>query len=111
MPVTRTSTPAVPWRETLKSLEVRAAALFGRVATSTWEMPAAAAIAIGAFFIALAGFDRLDRSFDNVSTARAITIESRELRLALLDAEHRQRGLAPARGAENHTPDTHQARA
>jgi CHASE3 domain sensor protein len=53
-----------------------------------------AGIAIGAFLIALAGFDRLDRSFENVATARAITIESRELRLALLDAETGQRGFA-----------------
>lgn len=94
MPGTRTSTPVVPWRETLKNLESRGAAMFGRVATSPWAMPAAAAIAIGAFFIALAGFDRLDSSFENVSTARAITIESRELRLALLDAETGQRGFA-----------------
>ena len=94
MPGTRTSTPVVPWRETLKNLETRGAAMFGRVATSPWAMPAAAAIAIGAFFIALAAFDRLDSSFENVSTARAITIESRELRLALLDAETGQRGFA-----------------
>jgi signal transduction histidine kinase len=57
-------------------------------------MPAAAAIAAGAFLIALAGFDRLDRSFENVASARAITIESRELRLALVDAETGQRGFA-----------------
>ena len=94
MPGTRTSTPAVPWREALKTLEGRGAAMFARVATSPWAMPAAAAIAIGAFLIALAGFDRLDRSFENVSTARAITIESRELRLALIDAETGQRGFA-----------------
>ena len=94
MPGTRTSTPAIPWRETLKTLEARVAAMFARVATSPWAMPAAAAIAIGAFFIALAGFDRLDASFENVSTARAITIQSRELRLALLDAETGQRGFA-----------------
>jgi signal transduction histidine kinase len=57
-------------------------------------MPAAAALAIGAVFIALAGFERLDRSFENVAAARAITIESRELRLALVDAESGQRGFA-----------------
>src|SRR5688572_17503426 len=94
MPGTRTSTPAIPWRDALKALEARAGAMFARVATSPWAMPAAAAIAIGAFLIALAGFDRLDRSFENVSTARAITIASRELRLALLDAETGQRGFA-----------------
>ena len=94
MPSTRTSTPAIPWRDALKALEARGSAMFARVATSPWAMPAAAAIAIGAFLIALAGFDRLDRSFENVSTARAITIESRELRLALLDAETGQRGFA-----------------
>ena len=93
MPGTRTSTPALAWRETLKALEARAAVMFGRVATSPWAMPAAAALAVGAFFIAIAGFERLDRSFENVSTARAITIESRELRLALVDAETGQRGF------------------
>ena len=93
MPSTHTSTPALAWRETLRALEARATAVFGRVATSPWAMPAAAALAVGAFFIALAGFDRLDRSFENVSTARAITIESRELRLALVDAETGQRGF------------------
>jgi signal transduction histidine kinase len=94
MPGTRTSSPAIPWRDALKALEARGSAMFARVATSPWAMPVAAAIAIGAFLIALAGFDRLDRSFENVSTARAITIESRELRLALLDAETGQRGFA-----------------
>ena len=93
MPGTHTSTPALAWREALRALETRATAVFGRVATSPWAMPAAAALAVGAFFIALAGFDRLDRSFENVSTARAITIESRELRLALVDAETGQRGF------------------
>ena len=106
MPGTRTSTPVVPWRETLKNLEARGAAMFGRVATSPWAMPAAAAIAIGAFFIALAGFDRLDSSFENVSTARAITIESRELRLALLDAETGQRGFALTGDAQYLQPVT-----
>lgn len=94
MPGTQTSTPAIPWRDTLKSLEARGAAIFGRVATSPWAMPAAAALAVGAFLIALAGFDRLDHSFENVAAARAITIESRELRLALVDAESGQRGFA-----------------
>ena len=93
MPGTRTSTAAISWRESLKALEARGDAAFGRIATSPWAMPAAAAIAIGAFLIALAAFDRLDRSFENVSTARAITSESRELRLALVDAETGQRGF------------------
>lgn len=94
MPGTGTSSPAIAWRETLRTLEARGEALFGRIAASHWTMPAAAAIAIGAFCIALAGFERLDRSFENVTAARAITSESRELRLALLDAETGQRGYA-----------------
>ena len=93
MPGTPTSAAAIAWRETLKSLESRGEALFARISTSAWTMPAAAAIAIGAFCIALAGFDRLDRSFENVATARAITTQSRELRLALVDAETGQLGF------------------
>lgn len=90
----RTSAPAIAWREALKTLEARGEGLFGRIAFSPWTMPVAAGIAILAFCIALAGFDRLDRSFEDVSTARAITTQSRELRLALVDGQTGQLGYA-----------------
>jgi len=94
MPGTRTSDLAVSWRGALRTLESRAETLFGRVAVSAWAMPVALLVAIAAIWTALAGFNWLNRSFDDVSNARAITSESRELRLALVDAETGQRGFA-----------------
>ena len=94
MPSSRTPTHAAAWRSAVRTLESRGDALFGRVAISSWAMPVASLIAIATFWTALAGFNWLNRSFENVSNARAITNESRALRLALVDAETGQRGFA-----------------
>ena len=46
MPGIRTSAPAIAWREAVKTLEARGEALFGRIATSPWTMPALTASTI-----------------------------------------------------------------
>jgi len=94
MPRFRTTDLAVSWRDALRTIESRAETLFGRVAASPWAMPVAVLVAIATFWTALAGFNWLNRSFDDVSKARAITSESGELQLALVDAETGQRGFA-----------------
>lgn len=94
MPSIRTSDLAVSWRGALRTIESRAETLFGRIAVSPWAMPVAVLVAIAAFSTVFAGFNLLNRSFDDVSNARAITSKSRQLRLALVDAETGQRGFA-----------------
>jgi signal transduction histidine kinase len=72
----------------------RGEALFGRFAGSRWAMPAAIGLAVLAFVVALAGFNWINRMLDRVSVARSISVETVELRIALVDAETGMRGYA-----------------
>ena len=69
-------------------------AVFGRFAGSRWAMPAAIALAVTAFVVALAGFNWIDRMLNKVAVARSILAETVEMRVALVDAETGMRGYA-----------------
>ena len=67
--------------------------LFGRAGGTMWVMPAATVLAAAALWVGHAGTGLLDRSFHDYSFAEAIARQTRELRLALVDAETGQLGF------------------
>lgn len=69
-------------------------AFFGRVARTLWALPLAVALAIAALWIANAGFNLLDRSYADVVRGGEVVRVTRDLRLALADAESGQLGYA-----------------
>ncbi len=79
-------------RERVLSLRAPVEVFFGRVAGTLWALPVAVAAALAALWIADAGFEALDRSFADVSRAGAVVRATRDLRLALVDAETGQFG-------------------
>ncbi|MBI3372133.1 MAG: CHASE3 domain-containing protein [Betaproteobacteria bacterium] len=83
---------AVPLREWLVRFDRRLETLFGRAGGTLWTMPIAIALAASALWIADAGLEVLNRSFGDFSFAQAIARQTRELRLALVDAETGQLG-------------------
>lgn len=79
-------------RERLTRFDTLLETFFGRAGGTVWSMPIAIAVAAGALWIADAGLEVLKRSFGDFSFAQAIARETRELRLALVDAETGQLG-------------------
>jgi signal transduction histidine kinase len=79
-------------RVRLVSLRAPVEVFFGRVAGTLWALPVAVAAALAALWIADTGFEALDRSFADVSRAGAVVRATRDLRLALVDAETGQFG-------------------
>lgn len=84
------SPPSRRWRRLGALVE----ALFGRVAATLWAMPLAVVLALAALWIAEIGFASLDRSFEDFVRARDVVRATRDLRLALVDAETGQFGYA-----------------
>ncbi|TAK42346.1 MAG: hypothetical protein EPO29_06655, partial [Betaproteobacteria bacterium] len=79
-------------RERLDGLRAPVEVFFGRVAGTLWALPVAVAAALAVLWIADTGFEALDRSFADVSRAGAVVRATRDLRLALVDAETGQFG-------------------
>lgn len=79
-------------RERLSRIDQFLEAQFGRAGASLWAMPLAIALAAGALWIADAGLGLLNRSFGDFAFAQSIARQTRELRLALVDAETGQLG-------------------
>lgn len=79
-------------RDRKERFAARAEAFFGRVAATFWALPVAVAMAIGALWIADAGFESLNRSFGDIARAGEVVRVTRDLRLALVDAETGQFG-------------------
>lgn len=83
---------AMQLREWLARFDRRLETLFGRAGGTLWTTPVAIAAAAGTLWIADAGLEVLNRSFGDFSFAQSIARQTRELRLALLDAETGQLG-------------------
>lgn len=94
-------------RERMEGLGAPVEAFFGRVAGTLWALPVAAAAAIAVLWIADAGFEALNRSFADVSRAGAVVRATRDLRLALVDAETGQFGYALTGDVRYLEPYTH----
>jgi len=83
---------ALQLRDRLQRFGLLIEALFGRAGGTFWVTPLAIAVAAGALWIADAGLDVLQRSFGDFSFAQSIASQTREVRLALVDAETGQLG-------------------
>lgn len=79
-------------REWLARFDQHLETVFGRAGGTLWTMPIAIAVAAAALWITDAGLEVLNRSFADFSFAQAIARQTRELRLALVDAETGQLG-------------------
>src|SRR5512147_232324 len=92
--------------ERLKRFDAFLEAQFGRAGGTLWAMPVAIALAAGALWIADAGLEVLNRSFGDFAFAQEIARETRELRLALADAETGQLGYTLTGDARHLDPYT-----